>query len=520
MILLAATVEIYNSDQRVAKTSRAFNCMIVHELMRMYTLSFNIVNTDPARRYINETAQFICNGQAYDIQTFKKQSGAQGNTTSVTANHVAYRLNNYNLAAGYSFVGTVAQIAADILAQSVDGSGNKANSEFEIGTVPDLGTISFSLNNTDAVTARYAIMALKNIGAETDFDNFTINFAEAITSGHSETFEFGANMENVTITYDKSNGTTYEVDIADLQQIPGHVGDVFDIGDTVTVKDFTTGESFTERIITYTKCIDNPTKNSITLGVFVSDVSTQTAQMQVDVDTAQSTANSAKSEADNSVQQGTSYNNVDISHQYGFRSTSADGQFKVFSDGTDGFVIQQYYNGQWVTIYQASSTNNGKVVSYSLDHMQKVEMGGSTGIGIYVMNNDIWQQVGGMDSSGASIATKIMSPSLAGTYGFIGTDGGLNGLFLYNGSDGEFARLVDTVFNGIGIVPSGSDLSQGLQVGSSGLHYFTSNGAHLDFTDNVFTAYCNPGGSVWGIKVDVANNTIQILKNGIAVASW
>ncbi len=384
--------------------------------MRCYTLSFDIANTDAARKYIVPGATFICDGQGYDIQGFKKQSGANGNTTSVSANHVGLRLLNYSLAAGYSFVGTVAQIAADILDKSVNTSGVKASTEFEIGTTPDLGTISFSLNNTDAVTARYAIMALKDAGAEMDWDNFTINFAEEIGGGQTQTFEFGVNMSNVDITYDKSNGTTYEINIADLQ-IKNPADRPFGIGWYAHCTDSTTGEEFTKRIITYTRCLDNPTLNCLTLGVFVRDAGTEAAMQSIKMDS--------------TVQQGTEYNNVSVDHMHGFMSVSADGLSRKFDNGTDGYIIQQKVNDNWVTVWQANKGSDGGVsTAYNLAHTLKVELGGANGLSLYTGSDSAWTLVSEFGAGGlnANVITTLGSH----VKGRIGTDATYgDGLFLY-----------------------------------------------------------------------------------------
>lgn len=438
-----AEVQVFNNGLRVGMTSRAFDCHTVHELMRMYTLQFSVANTDAARRYIVPGAEFICDGQAYDVDKFEKNSGSN-NKATVKANHIAFRLLNYKIQPGYAFVGTVAQIAADMLNQAVDGKGNKASTEFQIGTTPDLGTISFSLNNTDVVTAKYAIMALKNVGAESDFDNFTINFAKQIGGGQTQTFEFYVNMADVSITYDKSNGTTYEIDIADMQIIDP-ANHPFDIGWYAHGIDATTGEEFTKRIISYDKCHDDPTKNKITLGVFVSDVSTETAQMSIDIDNTASAAAHAQDTANNSVQQGQSYNNVDITHQYGFRSVSGDGLMRTLNNGTDGFVIQRLYNSNWVTIWQADSAS-GKTIAYNLDHTQKVEMGGDAGYRTYRWSKtlEMWYPTGGQDTDGNTGASKIFNPDAPDDFGIVGaTPEGNSGLALYH-NGAVFCRLLAT----------------------------------------------------------------------------
>lgn len=337
-----AEIQIFNNDKRVARTSKAFEIFITRELMRMYTLSFAIPNKYRARAYINSTAQYIADGQAYDTVGYVKNSG-NTNITTVTAEHVSYRLNNYTLAAGYAFVGTIAAIAADILDKATDTDGAKASTEFEIGTTPDLGTVSFALNNTAPVTAKYAILALINSGIECDFDNFTINLAEAISSGNSETFEFGVNMSDVSITYAKSNGTTYQLKIANLQRITGTTGHDFDIGDTVTIVDSLTGESFTSRIITYIKCLDDPTRDTISLGDFIADASTAAVATQIKVD--------------NSIQQAEQYSNVSIDHANGFMAVNSAATQRVKMNANDCFVVQIKEGTEWVTV--AELTENG-----------------------------------------------------------------------------------------------------------------------------------------------------------------
>lgn len=442
----------------------------------MYTLQFSVTNKDAARKYIVPGATFICDGQAYDISNYKKESGSN-NMVSAAAVHVAYRLLNYKIQPGYAFVGTVAQIAADMLDVAVDDNGNKASTEFQIGTTPDLGTISFTLNNTDVVTAKYAIMALKNVGAESDFDNFTINFAQQIGGGQTQVVEFGVNMADVTITYDKSNGTTYEIDFADLQ-IVNPQDHPFDIGWYAHVKDSTTGEEFTKRIISYDKCHDDPTKNKITLGVFVSDVSTETAQMSIDVT--------------NSIKQGLPYNGVDVSHQFGFRSTSGDGLMRTLNNGTDGFVIQRLVSENWVTIWEAESAS-GKTIAYNLDHSQKVEMGGDYGITTWTSSDHgtTWTQTGGQGTDGNIKAGELIStlyPLISAAIGQfttpIGTDHGLG--IKYNGNT-KIALGVDNdgaaihtfgVFGYTSFFPDGSMAEMYTYGGQNGLNFVYGDGSN------------------------------------------
>ena len=112
---MAGKIKVYNTNlEALGSTSEAFNIAKNEELMREYTLSFSILNTDSIFDYINENAVFEYGGQKFDVSGVDGDSGAN-NITQVTAEHISYRLSDYTFINGYSFVGTAAQIAADIL---------------------------------------------------------------------------------------------------------------------------------------------------------------------------------------------------------------------------------------------------------------------------------------------------------------------------------------------------------------------------------------------------------------------
>lgn len=408
----------YNAKyEATAKTSKAFGVNDTEELMRAYSADFTVAYNDPVSRHLQEDSMFELYGQLFDVFEINEETG-NNNATTIKGSHVGYRLGKYFLPAGYAFVGTVQQVAQDILNVAVDSNGNKASSEFTVGTCVNKSG-SFALNNTQPVAARDAVLAIKAMGAEVNFDNFTLNFPETCGSGHTLTIETGKNLVNIRRAYQKGNGNSYEIEFANTMRIDG--SNPFVVGDNCIVIDRVRNRVIEKRIMTYTKC-DDPTKDKITIGVFVKDMTDLTNSMQVDISAATNTAN-------NSVHVGESYNNVKITHETGFESISADGQHREFNNGTDGDVIQQMYNGNWVTVWQAAP--DGTTTSYTLDHTKKVVFGGALGYATYKSDgNGGWVLTGGQDADGNSMVTKLFNPQFPQTFAMIGTG--------INGSDGGF----------------------------------------------------------------------------------
>ena len=273
-------IKIYDSNSLlIAKTSQAFAETIKKELMKEYTFSFSVVNNSSARKYLLPNNIVEVDGQKFDIVTIKQSSGTT-NKTDILANHVGYRLNNYILPIGYSFVGTSAEILADLLDTAIDTGGNKASTEFTVGTCADVGVRSFALGNEQEATARAAVLALTQIGVEVEFNSFAIDLPEMCGSGNTKTFEFGVDLCDFERSWDNGNGWTYNVKVANLQRVPGHEGDIFTVGDTCTIKDKFIGDEITKRIIRYQKCGD-PTQDGITLGLFAKDLTDRSIKNRI-----------------------------------------------------------------------------------------------------------------------------------------------------------------------------------------------------------------------------------------------
>lgn len=340
-------IKILNKNfKALGSTSKAFDIEKTEELMREYTLSFSIVNNDAVFKYISENNIFLYNGQYFDIAGIDGDSG-NNNITQVAAEHISYRLADYTLPNGYSFVGTVREIAVDILNEAKTVDEEPASNNFSIGETADLGTLSFSLSGAKNVTAREALIAMSKLGVEIAFDNFTVNIPERRGTNSGITFTYGVNLTGVHRTWQRGNGWSYDIDIADLQKTAGGEAYRFVLGDDIVVNDTLSDIEINSRIISYTEC-DNPTKNRVTVGVFVRDNASLTIETDRIANTANNTANAAKEAADNSVQQGEKYSNVSIDHTNGFMATNKAGTQRVEMNGDDCFVVQVKENGEWV----------------------------------------------------------------------------------------------------------------------------------------------------------------------------
>lgn len=339
---MAGKIKVYDNDLKaLGSTSRAFNIAKTEELMREYTLSFSVLNTDSIFDYINENAIFEYGGQKFDVAGIDGDSGAN-NITQVTAEHISYRLSDYTVVNGYSFVGTAAQIAADILNEAKTVDGAPASSAFTLGTAATTGTLNFSLSGKTDVTAREALIAMEELGVEIEFDNFTVNIPKRRGSDKGIVFEYGKNLTGVRRTWQRDNGWSYDINIVDMQKTVGYTGKTYGIGDDITVIDKYAKLTLKQRIIAYKEC-DDPTQNSVTVGVFIRD----NASLSVETDRI---ANAANQTANNSVQQGEKYSNVSITHSDGFKAVSKDDTLRVMMNGDDCFVVQVKKNNQWVTV--------------------------------------------------------------------------------------------------------------------------------------------------------------------------
>lgn len=336
-------IVVYENNKRRGSTSQAFSVVTKKELMREHTLSFSILNNNPIYKEITVSSVFENKGQLFDITGIDTDSGNE-NISSLSAEHVSYRTRKYFIPEKYAFVGTVKEIAQDIL--TVSG----ASVEFNIGECCDLGTVSFSMNNEKEVTARAALFGMAALGVEIDYDNFTINIPQRIGKDSGKTFRFGVDLEDFRRRWQIDNGWTYDIAIADIQKNPNYSGVKFSLGDDVVAEDSFIGDSIKNRVICYVENEDNPIENTITMGVFIADAESKNVETDKIANTANESAQKAKEKADNSVQQNEKYSNVSISHKDGFMATNKAGTQRVTMNADDCFVVQVLQNGSWVTV--------------------------------------------------------------------------------------------------------------------------------------------------------------------------
>lgn len=345
---MSERIRIYNGNKALGSTSRAFNISKKEELMREYTLSFSIVNNDSVFRYITENSTFKYAGQYFDIAGIDGDSGTT-NVTQVVAEHISYRLADYTVPNGYSFVGTVKQIAEDILSEAKTVDGIPANTVFTIGEADNTETVSFGMSGQTNVTAREALIAMSALGVEIAFDNYTVNIPKRRGENRGLRFEYEVNLNGARRTWQKNNGWNYDVRIVDLQKANKNDLFSFSIGDDATVYDTLSNVTINGRIISYTEC-DDPTQNHIEIGTFVRDNASLAIETDRIANTANDTANAAKDKADSSVQQGEKYSNVSITHTDGFKAVNKTGTQRVLMNADDCFVVQVKLGDKWVTV--------------------------------------------------------------------------------------------------------------------------------------------------------------------------
>lgn len=367
---------VYEGKRRRGSTSDAFNDIVTEELMREYTLSFSIANTDSIFPLISEKASFSRGGQMFDLTGINTNT-ITSNITQITAEHVSYRLNDYAILAGYAYVGTLREITQDILSVAENiKTGGHASDIFTIGNVPDISdTFSFRMQNTAEATARDALISLQKLGVEIEFDNYTVNIVARRGTDRGLILSYTANLEETQRVYERGNGWTYDVKAALLP-------DEYSLGDDITINDALIGTSRNERIITTVDCADDPTQNRIVTGVFVLDSATQSAETE--------------RIAENSVQQGEKYNNVYINHGEGFVAENKAGTQRVIMNAEDCFSVQVLKNGEWVTVTSTEEWGvlTPRLTTRSAKNSFYATVGsnesGNLGFFLYTVRNGAW----------------------------------------------------------------------------------------------------------------------------------
>jgi len=278
MIVKSTPLTIFQNGLAVGISYKGSNILNIKELMREWTLSFEIPNTESIQPYCINGNLVYDGWQQYDIMRTTVDDGGT-NTTHCECEHVIGRLSNYNLSVGYSHTGNLTAIFNNILTTSgipnfscfdTTGSGSKT---FTVGTSP--------------ITVRQALNQLAALfGVEYDINNgnsFIINFCNQVGFNNSKVFKKGRDLVRCQYASDSTAtpvAESYTLEIINLQRTDaGLLSDEFDVGDTVGI-DTPLINVPSIRIISYTYCYDDPTKDEITVGSFVPDASDTTVKLQ------------------------------------------------------------------------------------------------------------------------------------------------------------------------------------------------------------------------------------------------
>lgn len=445
---MSAKIKVLTHELKaLGSTSKAFNVEKKKELMREYTLSFSVTNNNSIFDLLSETSAFLYDGQYFDVAGIDGDSGSN-NVTQITSEHVSYRMADYTLPNNYSFVGTIQQIAKDILSEAKTVDGLPANTVFSIGECADIGTVNYAISGIN-VTAREALIGMTKLGVEVDFDNFTVNIPVRIGADNGLNFEYGKNLNGVHRTWQKGNGWSYDVKIVDLRKLSDNKDKAICLGDTTTIYDTLGKFTLQKRIISYIEC-DDPSQNRITIGVFVRD----SASFSIETEHLAMTANDT---ANNSVHLGQKYNNLAITHENGFEVITLDNNKRLLMNGQDGFAVQIKKNGVWVTTTSTEewgiltprlTTQKAKNIYYATVGTNE---NGNIGFFLYQYKDGTWFRhidIWPSDSGNSVIESKkgsliLMSPAGknvlferkgTGVYGFNGAlDTGTKKLIFANG---------------------------------------------------------------------------------------
>lgn len=297
-----------SSGACVGRTTEYFDCVEIQELMRQWSLAFSVTNENPMRQYIQRGAVYEIHGQKFDHKRMKRNSGT-GNTTSVEmAYHVCRRLESYTLTAGYTCTGTAAHIISDILGKAVDSNGNKASTQFSLGTCVDVSG-AYTPSSTGSITAYAAIQGLVALGVEPQFDNFTVNAPVRWGADRGMTFKFGRNLADLDFEDDaEQNTTTYTPDAVNRQYALNATDrDYIETGDTVRIKNDLLGEDIrAQRVCTLETHWDDHTGDKFTVGQFVLDLADTITSVQTATDDTATNAKLAISTAQSAAQSATS----------------------------------------------------------------------------------------------------------------------------------------------------------------------------------------------------------------------
>ena len=140
------------------------------------------------------------------------------------------------------------------------------------------------------------------------------------------------------------------------------------------------------------------------------------------------------------------------------QTLTTDGQIRTIQSGSGGFRIQKLVGGAWADLFFVGTADGKLTVRSATDSGTRVELGSENALQVYRGG----ALVGGVDSDGNSIATRVYSPGYKRNYMVAGTfTGGYRGMQLWadNGTTSDlFFNVVENGDGGFSIESFGNTI--------------------------------------------------------------
>lgn len=248
------TIRDNNTYEELGVAYDLMNTTIYEEINNKYTLDFNILPYFNVYR-IRHPNFLELNGNYFRIRRVEKKRSSTL-MMAISCEHISYELNNeYEIAAededfdwpDFQYEGTPREILSEML----------QGTRFNIGAVHFNNVVEFT---SKPMGTRSMIIGLANeIGAEVQWDKFTISLVSRRGADRNLSFEVGKNLISMTEVYEThANGAFnrfYDVDVIDLSLIEnnGIREELYGIqlGDTVTLIDEQFNINISQRVISY-----------------------------------------------------------------------------------------------------------------------------------------------------------------------------------------------------------------------------------------------------------------------------
>ncbi|MDW7669899.1 MAG: phage tail spike protein, partial [Bacillota bacterium] len=202
---------------------------ITRKINGEFTLSFELLEDDLKRIYLESEGYILCDGYYFDIKYIEKEH-SDTLTYRIECEHVSYRLIE-NEIEYYTFDGTPSQILTDIL----------SGTEFSAGVIDSTEVITFAVyEETNKLGLIQKLSNLLNL--EIDYNSFSISLKNTIGENKGFATIFGKNLKGIKKIIDRRNNLTYyDIDLVELKNHPDYVDfkdlEKVGVGDTIRIID-------------------------------------------------------------------------------------------------------------------------------------------------------------------------------------------------------------------------------------------------------------------------------------------